>query len=385
LAAALKPKKSPEKLGFHGKRKTASQLWSVENMANNSLIIRSKAPLRLGLAGGGTDIASYYNQYGGYVLNATVDMYAYCTIEPNDSDKIEFIAADLKKIEEYTAETKLPVSPSLPLHTGIYNRIVSDFVKKPMSFKMTTWSDAPAGSGLGSSSTMVVAIIKAFVEWLNLPLGEYDIAALAYKIEREDIGFAGGKQDQYAATFGGFNFMEFYENERVIVNPLRLKRWIRNELEASLVLFYTGVSRESANIIKEQIQHTQSKDSKNIESMHEMKMQAVFMKEALLKGDFTGFSQCLLNGWLAKKNAASSISNSFIDDLYQYVIDKGADSAKISGAGGGGFMMIYCNPCRRIALISALKERQDMGTISGMILTPSFTETGTQAWTIYNS
>jgi D-glycero-alpha-D-manno-heptose-7-phosphate kinase len=344
------------------------------------MIIRSKAPLRLGFAGGGTDIVTYYNLYGGHVLNATVDMYAYCTIEPNETGKIIFTAADLNKKEEYTSSEKLASSPALPLHTGIYNRINADYCgNRPLSFNMTTYSDAPAGSGLGSSSTMVVAIIKAFVEWLNLPLGEYDIAALAYKIEREDIGFSGGKQDQYAATFGGFNFMEFYENERVIVNPLRLKRWIRNELEASLVLYYTGISRESANIIKEQIKHTQRGDYKNIESMHELKMQAVFMKEALLKGDFRGFSDCLLKGWIAKKNAAASISNSFLDELYQYAIDNGADSAKISGAGGGGFMMIYCNPCRRIELIRALKEKQ------GLVLTPSFTEIGTQAWTIYNN
>jgi D-glycero-alpha-D-manno-heptose-7-phosphate kinase len=350
----------------------------MENGMNN-ILIRSKAPLRLGLAGGGTDIADYFNRYGGYVLNATVDMYAHCTVEPDESGKIEFTATDLDKSEEYPASNKIPVSPVLPLHCGIYNRIVADFVKKPLSFKMTTYSDAPAGSGLGSSSTMVVAIIKAFTEWLDLPLGEYDIAALACIIEREDLFLAGGKQDQYAATFGGFNFMEFYENERVIVNPLRLKRWIRNELEASLILYYTGVSRESANIINEQIKHTQKGDVKNIESMHEMKKQAVLMKEALLKGEFKKFSDCLLKGWLAKKNAASSITNSFLDELYQYALDNGAESAKISGAGGGGFMMIYCNPCKRIALIRALKEKQ------GMVLTPSFTETGTQAWTIYNN
>ena len=343
------------------------------------MLIRSKAPLRLGLAGGGTDIAAYYNLYGGYVLNATVDMYSYCTIEPNDSGRIEFIAADLNVKEEYPSAERLSVSSTLSLHSGVYNRIVSDFSKKPLSFRMTTYSDAPAGSGLGSSSTMVVAIIKAYEEWLKLPFGEYDIAALACKIEREDIGLAGGKQDQYAATFGGFNFIEFYENERVIVNPLRLKRWIRNELEASLVLYYTGVSRESANIIKEQIQQTRKGSEKNIGSMHELKRQAVSMKEAILKGDFKGFSDCLLKGWLAKKNAASSISNDFLDELYRYAIDNGAEAAKISGAGGGGFMMMYCDPCRRISLIRALKEKQ------GMVLTPSFTETGTQAWTIYDT
>jgi D-glycero-alpha-D-manno-heptose-7-phosphate kinase len=347
-------------------------------MSMYPLCIRSKAPLRLGLAGGGTDIASYYNLYGGYVLNATVDMYAYCSVAPNDSGDIVFTAADLQKTERFASSARLAVSPTLPLHTGIYNRIVSDYLGgKPLSLTMTTWSDAPAGSGLGSSSTMVVAIIKAFTEWLNLPLGEYDIAALAYKIEREDIGLAGGKQDQYAATFGGFNFMEFYENERVIVNPLRLKRWIRNELEASLVLYYTGVSRESANIIKEQIEHTKKGDYKSIESMHEMKNQAVRMKEALLKGDFKGFSDCLLKGWLAKKNAASTISNDFLDGLYRFALDNGAEAAKISGAGGGGFMMVYCDPCRRLELVRALKTKD------GMTLTPSFTETGTQAWTIY--
>jgi D-glycero-alpha-D-manno-heptose-7-phosphate kinase len=343
------------------------------------MIIRSKAPLRLGLAGGGTDIASYYNLYGGHVLNATVDLYAYCVIEPNDSGQITFNAADIDITEGFLSQPRLEKSAALPLHTGVYNRIVADYLNgKPLSFKMTTFSDAPAGSGLGSSSTMVVAIIKAFVEWLNLPLGEYDMADLAYRIERVDAGLAGGKQDQYAATFGGFNFMEFFENEKVIVNPLRLKRWIRNELEASLILYYTGVSRESAKIINEQIEHTKRGDNKNIESMHEMKHQAILMKEALLKGDFKAFSQCLLDGWTAKKNLAASISNSFLDDIYQYAIDNGAESAKISGAGGGGFMMIYCDPCNRVRLIKALKKKD------GLVLTPSFTEIGTQAWTIYN-
>ena len=346
----------------------------------NSLIIRSKAPLRLGFAGGGTDITAYYEQFGGYVLNATINMYAYCTIEPCESDKIVFNAVDLDIREEYSLSEKLPFSSALPLHTGIYNRIVSDFNNsKPLSFSMTTYSDAPAGSGLGSSSTLVVTIIKAYIEWLNIPLGEYDIAALAYKIEREDLGLAGGKQDQYAATFGDFNFMEFYDNNRVIVNPLRLKRWIKNELESSLVLYYTGVSRESANIINEQIEHTKRGDHKNLESMHSIKKQAILMKEALLRGDFPGFSNCLLNGWLAKKNAAATISNDFLDELYQYALNNGAESAKISGAGGGGYMILYCDPCHRIRLIRALKERQ------GTVVTPSFTEIGTQAWTIYNN
>jgi D-glycero-alpha-D-manno-heptose-7-phosphate kinase len=348
------------------------------------MTIRAKAPLRLGLAGGGTDIAAYYNEFGGYVLNATVDMYAYCIIEDSgqwsvvsgQSGMVTFRAADLGVTEEYDAAMELPGSAKLPLHVGVYNRIVRDYVHHPLSFTMTTFSDAPAGSGLGSSSTMVVAIIKAFVEWLNLPLGEYDIAALAYTIERVDLALAGGKQDQFAATFGGFNFIEFYKDERVIVNPLRLKRWIRNELEASLVLYFTGKSRESASIIKEQIKNTEVKNEKSVENMHELKRQALVMKEALLKGDMNGFSECLRRGWEAKRGIASSITNSEIEDVYHYVIDHGASAAKISGAGGGGFMMIFCDPCKRVGLMNALKER------GGRVFTTSFTEIGTQGWRI---
>jgi D-glycero-alpha-D-manno-heptose-7-phosphate kinase len=344
------------------------------------VIIRAKAPLRLGLAGGGTDIAAYYSVYGGNVLNATIDMYAYCIIEPTDERKIVFKAPDLDIFEEHPSEEKLTTSNVLSLHSGVYNRIVSDYNKyKPLSFTMTTYSDAPPGSGLGSSSTMVVAMIKAFVEWLNLPMGEYDIASLSYKIEREDLKLAGGKQDQYAATFGGFNFMEFHNNDRVIVNPLRLKRWIRNELEASLVMYYTGISRESSNIINQQIENTNKKKKVSMDNMHELKKQAVFMKEALLKGDMKSFSECLLNGWLAKRNIADTITNPFLDELYRYALDNGAESAKISGAGGGGFMMIYCNPCRRVQLVRALKSKE------GVVLTPSFTETGAQAWTIFTN
>ncbi|MDR0539711.1 MAG: dehydrogenase [Spirochaetaceae bacterium] len=350
------------------------------------MIVRSKAPLRLGLAGGGTDIAAYYREYGGYVLNATIDMYAYCTIEPASSEGVvEFYAADMNEREQYTAGKPLPLNSKLKLHCGVYNRIIRDFAAiiqkahapQPLSFTMTTYSDAPPGSGLGSSSTMVVSILKAYIEYLNLPLGEYDIAALAYSIEREDLALAGGKQDQYAATFGGFNFMEFYADEKVIVNPLRLKRWIRNELEASLVLYYTGVSRESANIIDAQIKSTSSHDPRRLESMHHIKDFSLRMKEALLKGCFSDFSACLNEAWQAKKNAADAITSPFIDGLYDFAMEHGASSAKISGAGGGGFMMIYCNPVHRMRLVNALKEK------GGTLFNASFTEIGTQAWTIY--
>jgi D-glycero-alpha-D-manno-heptose-7-phosphate kinase len=343
------------------------------------MIIRSKAPLRLGLAGGGTDVSPYCDIYGGYVLNVTIDMYAYCTIEPTEDGRIVFNSSDRGEYFDSESAAFLPLDGGLLLHKGVYNRIVKDYNNgEPLSFRMTTYSDAPAGSGLGSSSTMVVAIVKAFMEWLNLPLGEYDMASLAYQIERKDLGLSGGKQDQYAATFGGFNFIEFYENDRVIVNPLRIKNWIANEIESSLVLYYTGTSRDSAKIIDEQIRSTKDRNEKSIESMHELKRYASVMKEAILRGDFEKIEDCLRQSWESKKKMASVISNSEIDEIYNYVMDHGGEAAKVSGAGGGGFMMIICDPKKRYELVESLKK------LKGSVIVTSFTEKGTQAWKIYD-
>ncbi|MEW6621782.1 MAG: dehydrogenase [Bacillota bacterium] len=343
------------------------------------MIIRSKAPLRVGFAGGGTDVSPYCDEYGGAVLNATIDMFAFCTLEPRTDGKVIFSARDMGIYKEYEAVKELPIDNKLALHKGVYNRIVRDFNKgNPLSFKMTTYSDAPPGSGLGSSSTMVVAIIKAYMEWLNLPLGEYDMAMLAYEIEREDLQLSGGKQDQYAATFGGFNYIEFYENHRVIVNPLRIKNWIKNEVENSLILYYTGTSRDSATIINDQIKNTTSKSGSSIEGMHELKKYAVDMKNALLKGDFEGLATSLNKGWQSKKKTSSSISNPLIEEMHEFIMKNGGKAAKISGAGGGGFMMILCNPTERYNLVEKLKETH------GKVMTPQFIERGAQAWTIYD-
>ena len=338
-------------------------------------IIRSKAPLRLGLAGGGTDVSPFSDIHGGSVLNATIDMYAYCTIETTDNDQVVFYAADRDEYEEYQAKEALEVDKGLILHKAVYNRMVKQFNQgQPLSFRMTTYSDAIAGSGLGSSSTLVVAMIKAYSEWLNIPLGEYDIAQLAYQIERVDAQLSGGKQDQYAATFGGFNFIEFLAGDRVIVNPLRIKQWIINELENSFVLYYTGSSRESANIIDEQIKNTKQKNEKSISAMLELKADSMIMKESLLKGDFLMFSKFLAKSWEAKKKMASSITNPQIDATYNLALEAGAYGGKVSGAGGGGFMMLMVNPANRIRLVETLRKQD------GMVMNFHFTKYGTQAW-----
>ncbi|NOU63086.1 dehydrogenase [Paenibacillus sp. LMG 31461] len=341
------------------------------------MIIRSKAPLRLGLAGGGTDVSPYCDLYGGCVLNATIDLYAYCTIEVFDDGNLTFVAADLNEEFHTVALPELELDGCLSLHKGVYNRIVKQFRQdQPLSFRMTTYSDAPAGSGLGSSSTMVVAMLKAYVEWLNLPLGEYEIAQLAYDIERIDVGWGGGKQDQYAATFGGFNFIEFYENNRVIVNPLRVKNWIISELESSMILYYTGASRESAKIIDEQVRNTRNNKPSALQATHIVKAEAYAIKECILKGEINKFAEHLGKSWSAKKKMAASITNERIDFIYSTAMNAGALAGKVSGAGGGGFMMFIVDPVKRIQVVHRLNE------LGGKVFQFHFTKSGTQGWRV---
>jgi len=336
--------------------------------------IRSKAPLRLGLAGGGTDLNTYCDRYTGYVLNSTISLYVHCTIEERNDGKIVFESTDHDEIHECESKAYLELDGHMDLYKGIYNRIVKDYMKKPLSFSISTYSDVPSGSGLGGSSTLVVAIIKAFTEWLNLPLGEYDIARLAFDIEREDIGIVGGAQDQYAATFGGFNFMEFYSEKRVIVNPLRVKNWIIDELEASIVLYFTNIRRQASQI--EQEKKSLLDDKKSLNAMHEVKEDAILMKEALLKGDIDNFAKILGKSWEAKKRVSSSISNSEIDRVYDLAMANGAYSGKVSGAGGGGFMFFMVEPTKKLQLVKELNNQQ------GEVINFEFVKDGTKGWKI---
>lgn len=319
------------------------------------MIIRSKAPLRLGLAGGGTDVSPYADLHGGSILNATINMFAHTTIIPTETGKIRLEAQDMEVKEELDSSEYLEPTGPLALLKGVYNRMVKDFIKEPLSFEIYTSVDAPPGSGLGSSSTLVVSIIGAFAEWYNIPLGEYDVAHLAYQIEREDLGLAGGRQDQYAATFGGFNFMEFYKDDKVIVNPLRIKRKYAAELENNLVLFYMGTSRESAKIIDKQTKNISNNDEKALEATHRLKKQSVKMKEVILMGKMDSIGEVMHYGWESKKMMASGITNPEIDAIYETAMKNGATGGKISGAGGGGFFFFYCPNVSRAGLIKSLE------------------------------
>jgi D-glycero-alpha-D-manno-heptose-7-phosphate kinase len=338
-------------------------------------VVRARAPLRLGLAGGGSDLSPFCDEFGGYVLNATVALSVYAILQRREDDRVCFIAADREEAFTSEAAPHLPLEGVLPLHKAVYSRIMRDFYHgRALPVTLKTYSDVPAGSGLGSSSTLVVAMIEAFKELLYLPIGEYEVAHLAHSIERSDAGMPGGKQDQYAAAFGGFNFMEFYENSRAIVNPLRIKRRILNELEASLVLFNSGVSRDSDAIIAEQTAGIETKSASSIQAMHGLKHEAVEMKEALLKGDIRGFADVLARGWENKKKTAALVTNPELDRIYDLALSSGAYSGKVSGAGGGGFMMFVVDPSRRPDVWRALEKER------GIVMRTQFSEQGATAW-----
>ncbi|UBM57912.1 dehydrogenase [Marinilongibacter aquaticus] len=340
------------------------------------MIVRSRAPLRLGFAGGGTDVSPYSDQFGGRILNATISLYAYATIIPKIDGKIHFVSQDLEKEVVYDSQETLPLDGTLDLLKGVYNRMVDEFNLGALSFELQTFVDAPAGSGLGTSSTLVVAIIGAFARWQNIPLGEYDVARLAYEIERKDLAMSGGKQDQYAATFGGINFMEFYADDKVIVNPLRIQKEHILELESNLVLFYTGSSRLSSKIIDVQIANTNKKVVKSLEAMHRLKQQATDMKNALLTGKLDTIGECLGEGWAFKKQMAEGISNPFIDEIYDRAMNAGCTGGKVSGAGGGGFMFFYCPNNTKRDVIKAL------GGLDGQVKQFNFVKEGLVTWNI---
>ncbi len=340
------------------------------------MIYRSKAPLRIGLAGGGTDVSPYSDQFGGAILNATISLSAYAAIETLTENKIIIEALDRDEQQSFDLLNELPIDGTLDLLKGVYNRIQKDYDPPVKGFRLSTFVDAPAGSGLGTSSTLVVAVLGAFKEMLKLPLDEYKIAQYAYDIERNDLQLAGGKQDQYAATFGGVNFMEFYAGDKVIVNPLRIKPQYLHELENNLVLYFTSTSRESAAIIKEQVKNVNEKNEKSIEAMHHLKDQAKMMKEALLQGKLDEIGLILDYGFEQKRNMAANISNSRIEDVYAAAKAAGATGGKISGAGGGGFMIFYCPGNTRHAVIKTLNS------FGGTVRDYSFTKYGLTTWSI---
>ncbi|MEE9151985.1 MAG: GHMP kinase [Thermoplasmata archaeon] len=334
------------------------------------MIIRSKAPLRISFAGGGTDVPPYPEERGGAVLSTTINKYAYATLIPREDETIKVKSLDYDIIAKYHTHEKLFYDGELDLVKAVINNM-----EAKQGLDLFMHSDAPPGSGLGSSSTVVVTLVGLFQKWLNIPLTDYDIAELAFKIERNDLRIKGGKQDQYAATFGGFNYIEFHA-ESTIVNPLRIKRDILNELEYSLLLCYTGKTRLSANILSEQIDKYVKKEKTSIEALDELKGICIDMKNALLKGHLGEFGELLHKGWTYKKRLASKITNPQIDKLYATARENGAIGGKILGAGGGGYLLLFCDFDKKHIIAEKLEN------LGGQIVDFGFDLKGLQTWNV---
>jgi len=329
----------------------------------------------LSFGGGGTELSPFVEMFGGHVLNATLNMYALASLRPLNNGKVIMCSKDRNEYFEDNAVHHLDLSDSLKLHKAVYNRFVREFNDdEPISVEITTSCDAPVGSGLGSSSTLTVAIVHAFSTLLMLDLDEYSIAKLAYEIERLDLGLMGGKQDQYAASFGGFNFIEFHKNQDVTVNPLRINESSLCELEASIILYYTGTSRESSRIIDEQTKLMNESKNNTIEHLHKIKEITLSMKQHLLRGEIGKFAIDLDLSWQHKKLTATQISNESIDSIYETAKLAGAVGGKISGAGGGGFLMLFCDPEKRMDILKVL------GKQPGDVFPCSFNRFGVRSW-----
>lgn len=341
-------------------------------------LVRARAPLRLGLAGGGSDLSPYCETYGGHVLNATIDKYAYATVAPRQDGRVRLVAADRHEAWEGTFDELMrEQSGALDLHRSAYCRVVRELhADRPLAITLTTTLDALPGSGLGSSSTLVVAMVTAMAAWCDVSLDEYATARMAFEIERRDAGLAGGRQDQYAAAFGGINFMEFYEQERVLVHRVEVEPSVLFELEASLMLFYSGVSRHSSAIIEEQCLRL-TDDREAVDAMHEIKAGAIHMRQSLQRGDLMSIVAAMNHTWEMKKRTAHGISNPFLDGLRERVMEAGGLAGKVSGAGGGGFLMFFVDPARRSDVVRALQgTRSELSTCH-------FTNQGAHAWKVY--
>lgn len=275
--------------------------------------IRAKAPLRISFAGGGTDVPPYPMTHGGCVLNATIDSFAWGSLHPRCDKRIGIESADLNLQVEFPVDEELHLDGNLDLAKAALKRLGA---LQSEGFDIFLQSDAPPGSGLGSSSALVVALVGLVREFKSIPLGSYEVADAAYLIERQDLQIAGGLQDQYAASFGGFNFMEF-EKDRVIVNPLRVQRGTINELEHNLLLCYTGKTRRSDHIIDDQTARLMSQQVDTVHALQSQKELAVAMKNALLTNRLLHFGDLLDSAWQTKKKMSDRISNPQIDEFYE--------------------------------------------------------------------
>jgi D-glycero-alpha-D-manno-heptose-7-phosphate kinase len=321
------------------------------------LIIISKAPLRISFAGGGTDVSPYRDTYGGCVINATINKFVFAKLRLIDKPIISFRSLDLKKSITYKLQDKISLNGKLDIHKAVYKFMIVNFNNnKPLSAEIITFSEVPSGSGLGSSSTLTVALIKVFIKLFNLSLDSYEIVELAYKIERQHCGILGGMQDQCSAVFGGFNFLNFKPKKKFKIKSLNLKTSFIRNLENELILFNTGHVRNSLRIFRKQVLNIYKKSYDVLEATHQIKKEALKMKNYFLNSDIKKIVRSLKISWENKKKLAKGISNNHLDNIYSSAINSGALAGKISGAGGGGFMFFITPVKKKKFVVNVLKK-----------------------------
>ena len=335
------------------------------------MLIRARAPLRISFAGGGTDVAPFPEEHGGAVLSATITRYAYGSLAPRSDAQIKIDSLDFGLSQTYSQEDLTVLDGNLDLVKAAITRMMD----RPQGFDLFLHSDAPPGTGLGSSSAMIVCLVGLLAEWDGRRMTDYEIAELAYTIEREDLAIPGGLQDHYAAAFGGFNYMEFL-GDTTVVNPLRIPQASVNELQYNMLLVFTGQVRLSAHIIEDQVERYRSGEQDSHHALQRIKELAAEMKNCLLQRRFDEFGRLLHEEWEQKKRISSRISHPQLDELYQLARKEGALGGKITGAGGGGYMLLYCPFDRKHHVAQALSERGC--TISAFGFEPD----GLQTWRV---
>lgn len=335
------------------------------------MIIRSRAPTRISFAGGGTDVPPYCDEHGGCVVSAAINRYAYSTLEPRNDQEIHIESGDFFKKLRFLDVNEITYNNEL----DILKAAVKNLNTRRMGFNLFMKTNVPPGSGLGGSASAFVSLIGLFDHLNGKKMTNYEIAALAHKLERQELKVPGGKQDQYAAAFGGINFIEF-RNGETWVHPLRIRDDVKLELEKSILLGYLGErTAEGGDIISDQAKTVKSKPDV-LEAHHKYKELAMEVRNALKSGDLIRFGELINDAWEAKKKFSSMISNSQIDKIYDFAMKNGALGGKISGAGGGGFMMFFCEPDKEHNLSKKLEE---IGVRTGHV---SFDFDGLQTWEI---
>ena len=335
--------------------------------------IRARAPLRISFGGGGSDVSPYCDERGGAVLSATVNRYAYASLKPG-GDVINICSLDYDVSVTYDLAEEFVCDGQLDLAKAVINVFRRDYGLAD-GLQIYLHNDAPPGSGLGSSSGITIALITALAAMLRVPLDTYALAELAYRIERVDAGIQGGRQDQYACAFGGFNFIEFERDGTTVVNPLRVSRETLYELEYSLVFAYVGGSHVGAGIIDRQVANIRAGNPDAVAATDRIKELAGAIKRELLLGNLPELGRLLDEAWQAKRLMAEGISNDRLDTLYAAAREAGALGGKISGAGGGGFMYFLADPERRFAVQEAVAQN------GGELVNLSFVSEGAISWT----